>query len=94
MFSLWWSKQNCCMWGLITQWYVQEYIDRSWRNQLFDLHNIISCSTLTPTSSTNAFESTQHDLVDEWCWCQDQASHKTIVLQESNPMNTHNEGYC
>jgi hypothetical protein len=61
---------------------------------LFNLHNIMSYSTLTPTWSISAFESTQHHLVDEWCWCQDQASYKTIVLQENNPMNTHNEGHC
>jgi len=62
--------------------------------KLFDLHNIISYSTLIPTSSISAFESKQHHLVDEWCWCQDQASYKTIMLQENSIMNTHNEGYC
>lgn len=63
-----------------------------WEFKLFDLHNMISYNILTPTSSISAFESTQHHFVDEWCWCQDQASYKTIVLQESNHMNTHNEG--
>jgi hypothetical protein len=56
--------------------------------KIFNLHNIISYNTLTPTSSISAFESTRHHLVDEWCWWQDQASYKTIVLQESNIMNT------